>query len=148
MEWLLALEKEEEFEDEVAEWRKKTTANGHVEFITLFQDRDRVVRRLAKLKPAKAKDVGYHSAAQVSEDLEARLEQKMEADIAALAIAVEDSINLAMGEATKTPTPPRGSSDEERRPARRRRRHGRRPRRPRHHHRAAREARETGRASP
>ena len=106
MEWLLALEKEEEFEDEVAEWREKTTANGHAEFITFFQDRDRVVRRLAKLKPAKAKDVGYHSAAQVSEDLEARLEQKMEADIAALAIAVEDSINLAMGEATKTPTPP------------------------------------------
>jgi hypothetical protein len=106
MEWLLALEKEEEFEDEVAEWREKTTANGHVQFITFFQDRDRVVRRLAKLKPAKAKDVGFHSAAQVSEDMEARLEQKMEADIAALAIAVEDSINLAMGEATKTPTPP------------------------------------------
>ena len=29
MEWLLALEKEEEFEDEVAEWREKTTANDH-----------------------------------------------------------------------------------------------------------------------
>ena len=34
------------------------------------------------------------------------LEQKIEADIAALAIAVEDSISLAMGEAAKTPTPP------------------------------------------
>ena len=40
------------------------------------------------------------------EDLEARLEKKMEADIAALAIAVEDLINLAMGKATKTLTPP------------------------------------------
>ena len=37
------LEKEEEFEDEVVEWREKTTANGHAEFVTFFQDRDRVV---------------------------------------------------------------------------------------------------------
>ena len=67
----------------MAKWREKPAANGHTEFITIFQDRDCVVRHLTKLKPAKAKDVGFYSAAQVLEDLEARLEQKMEAYIIA-----------------------------------------------------------------
>ena len=83
----------------------------------LFQDCDRVVRRLTKLKPVKAKDVGFHSATKVSEDLVTRLEKNIKTDIAALAIVVEDSINLTMDKATISPDPPYGSSDEEHRPA-------------------------------
>ena len=37
IEWLLALKKEEEFEDEMVEGHKKTTANRHAKFITFFR---------------------------------------------------------------------------------------------------------------
>ena len=64
-----------------------------------------MVCRLVKLKPTKANDVGFHSAAQVSENQEARLKLKVEKNITALAIAVKNLINLAIGEVNKIPAP-------------------------------------------
>ena len=109
MKWMVNLDGEEEFNDEVEEWKaraddQKTLAN----FIAHFAKRDREVRRKIKGRP---KSGGYHGAANAAEepaDLEERILQRlgaqMEEEVANLAAAVDASINNAA--AADAPAPP------------------------------------------
>ena len=109
MKWMVDLDGEKEFDDEVEEWKaraddQRTLAN----FIAYFAERDREVRRKIKGRPASG---GYHgaaNAAEAPEDFEARILQRlgaqMEAEVANLAAAVDASINNAAGE--DAPAPP------------------------------------------
>ena len=49
MMWLLEIEKEKDFEDQVVEFRARTTNNGFNDFIIFFSKRDVDVRRLNKM---------------------------------------------------------------------------------------------------
>ena len=52
----------EDFEDEAAEWKTKTTNNALTEFKVFFVNQDNVVRNRDKHTQTKAKDSGFHSA--------------------------------------------------------------------------------------
>ena len=95
MEWIADLEKEKDFEDQVAAFRARTTNNGFGDFITFFAERDVEVRQLNKLVPGRAKAQGYHSAANIS-DLEGRLGAKIEGEVANLATALEAAMNAGV----------------------------------------------------
>ena len=107
IEWLLQIEKQEEFEDEAAGWREKTTNNGFSNFLTFFSDRDKAVRRLAKLRLELAKNAGYlSSAANVNKlasvgafktENENLLTTKLEDGFATVALALEKSLHQAIG---------------------------------------------------
>ena len=104
--WLRSIQEDggEDFEDEAAEWKAKTVANSFTQFKRFFIDRDLVVRDRDKHKKTKAKDAGFHSANNIKE-LEDRLTNTMASAFKDLAIATEETINLAVG--TKpTPSPP------------------------------------------
>ena len=40
MMWLLEIEKQKDFEDQVVEWRARTTNNGFDDFVFFFSERD------------------------------------------------------------------------------------------------------------
>ena len=65
MEWSLEIKKEKDFEDQVVEFRARTTDNGFGDFITFFGERDIEVRCLNKMVQRRATAAGYHSAANV-----------------------------------------------------------------------------------
>ena len=92
MEWYAEIEKEKDFEKEVAEFRERVINNDFEDFITFFSDRDVEVRRLNKLLPSRAKAMGYHSAANVSA-LEERINEKVEGEVANLAELIEVALN-------------------------------------------------------
>ena len=94
MEWTADLEKEKDFEEQVAEFRARTVNNTFGDFITFFAARDVEVRQLNKLVPGRAKAQGYHSAANISE-LEDRLGSKIENEVANLATAIETAMNAS-----------------------------------------------------
>ena len=98
MTWLGDLEREKDFEDEVAEWKAKKTGKDLTTFVSFFAKRDREVRRINKIRTAAG--AGYHSAANVrEEDLEARilqsLEAKVETEMANLAENVTEAVARA-----------------------------------------------------
>jgi len=68
--WLRSIQEDggEDFEDEAAEWKARTTHNSFAEFKQYFIDRDLVVRDRDKHKKTKAKDAGFHSANSAQED--------------------------------------------------------------------------------
>ena len=92
MEWYAEIEKENDFEKEVAEFRERVAHHGFEDFITCFSDRDVEVRRLNKLLPSRAKAMGYHSAANV-QDLDKRINEKVEGEVANLAELIEAALN-------------------------------------------------------
>ena len=65
MMWLLEIEKNKDFEDQVMEWRARTTRNSFDNFIAFFSERDVEVRRLNKMVAGRAAAAGYHNAANV-----------------------------------------------------------------------------------
>ena len=104
--WLRSIQEDggEDFEDEAAEWKAKTVANSFTDFKRFFIDRDLVVRDRDKHRKTKAKDAGFHSANNIRE-LEDRLNETMASAFKELAVATEETINLAVG--TKpAPSPP------------------------------------------
>jgi hypothetical protein len=104
--WLRSIQEEggEDFEDEAAEWKAKTTGNAFANFKRFFIDRDLVVRDRDKHKKTNAKDVGFHSANSARE-LEERLTDKMASAFKELAVATEETINLVVGTKPE-PSPP------------------------------------------
>ena len=92
MMWLLEIEKNKDFEDQVMEWRARTTSNGFDDFVTFFSKRDIEVRRLNKMVAGRAAAAGYHSAANVTATNE-YIDQRMNAKMANLAAAVEAAMN-------------------------------------------------------
>jgi hypothetical protein len=104
--WLRSIQEDggEDFEDEAAEWKAKTTRNSFADFKRFFVDRDLVVRDRDKHKKTKAKDAGFHSANNTRE-LEDRLTEKMASAFKELAVATEETINLVI-ETKPAPSPP------------------------------------------
>lgn len=102
--WLRSIQEDggEDFEDEAAEWKARTTHNSFAEFKQYFIDRDLVVRDRDKHKKTKAKDAGFHSA-NSAQEIEDRITDKMAMALQELAVATEETINLAVG---SKPTPP------------------------------------------
>ena len=102
--WLRSIQEDggEDFEDEAAEWKAKTTHNSFAEFKQYFIARDLVVRDRDKHKKTKAKDAGFHSA-NSAQEIEDRITDKMAMALQELAVATEETINLAVG---SKPTPP------------------------------------------
>ena len=99
MTWLGDLEREKDFENEVAEWKAKKTGKDLTAFVSFFTKRDREVRRINKIRTAAG--AGYHSAANArEEDLEARilqsLEAKVETEMANLAENVTEAVARAV----------------------------------------------------
>ena len=92
MEWYAEIEKEKDFEKQLAEFRERVANNGFENFITFFSDRDVEVRRLNKLLPSRAKAMGYHSAANV-QALDERINEKVEGEVANLAELIEAALN-------------------------------------------------------
>ena len=103
--WLRSIQEDggEDFEDEAAEWKAKTTHNSFAEFKQYFIDRDLVVRDRDKHKKTKAKDAGFHST-NSAQEIEDRITDKMVMALQELAVATEETINLAVG---SKPTPRR-----------------------------------------
>ena len=54
---------EKDYEDQVVEFRVRTTNNGFDNFVSFFSERGVGVRRLNKFVQGRAKAVEYHSAA-------------------------------------------------------------------------------------
>ena len=92
MEWYAEIEKEKDFEKEVAAFRARTTNNGFQDFITFFSARDVEVRRLNKLLPSRAKAMGYHSATNVHA-INKHIDEKVEGEMATLAGLIEAALN-------------------------------------------------------
>ena len=92
MEWYAEIEKEKDFEKEVAAFRARTTNKGFQDFITFFSERDVEVRRLNKLLPSRAKAMGYHSAANV-QAIDEHIDEKVEGEMANLAALIEAALN-------------------------------------------------------
>ena len=92
MEWYAEIEKEKDFEKEVAAFRARTTNNGFQNFITFFSERDVEVRRLNKLLPSRAKAMGYHSAANV-QAIDEHIDEKVEGEMANLAALIEAALD-------------------------------------------------------
>ena len=92
MMWLLEIEKNKDFEDQVMEWRARTTSNGFDDFVAFFSKRDVEVRRLNKMVAGRAAAAGYHSAANVTATNE-YIDQRLNAEMANLAAAVEAAMN-------------------------------------------------------
>lgn len=92
MGWYAEIEKEKDFEKQVAEFRERVTNNGFEDFITFFSDRDVGVRRLNKLLPSHAEAMGYHSAAYV-QALNERINEKVEGEVANLAELIKAVLN-------------------------------------------------------
>ena len=67
MMWLLEIEKQKDFEDQVVEWRARTTNNDLDDFVSFFSKRDIEVRCLNKMVAGRAAAAGYHSAANIDE---------------------------------------------------------------------------------
>ena len=81
------------------EWKVKTTRNSFANFKQFFINRALVVRNRDKHKKTKVKETGFHSANSAME-MEERLTDKMALAFKELAVATEETINLAIG--TKT----------------------------------------------
>ena len=88
MMWLLEIEKENDFEEQVVEFRARTTNNGFNDFITFFSKHDVEVCCLNKMVQGRAKAAGYHSAANVQETHK-YIDDKVDAEMANLADAFE-----------------------------------------------------------
>ena len=84
------------------EWKAKTTHNTFANFKQFLIDRNRVVRNQDKHKKTEATDVGFHSASSAQE-IEDRLTDKMAMAFKELAVATEETINLAFGTKPKPP---------------------------------------------
>ena len=92
MMWLLEIEKQKDFEDQVVEWRARTTNNDLDNFVAFFSKRDVEVRRLNKMVTGRAAAAGYHSAANIDE-IDKRVDDRVQAEMANLAAAVEAAID-------------------------------------------------------
>ena len=108
MEWLYTIEGQTGFEDESKEWRENTMNNGFHDFVRFFTDRDKRVRRLAKLQPKAAVDAGYSSVTNIrGADLEECMIYNINDGLTALALAMDESLNQAVAaNEAKSPTPP------------------------------------------
>ena len=65
MEWLFIIEQQTDFKDKAKERRDETTNNAFHDFIRFFADRDKRVRRFAKLRPKAAASAGYSRVANI-----------------------------------------------------------------------------------
>ena len=88
MRWLLEIEKEKDFEDQVVEFCARTTNNSFGDFVSFFSERNVKVRCLNKLVQGRTKAAGYHSAANVDE-ISKRINDKVNAEIANFAATFE-----------------------------------------------------------
>ena len=102
--WLRSIQADggEDFEDEVAEWKVRSTHNTFAKFKQFFIDRDLVVRDRNKHKKTEAKDAGFHSA-NSAQEIKDHLTDKMTLAFKELAVATEETINLAVGNKPKPP---------------------------------------------
>ena len=118
MEWLFSIKQQTDFEDKANEWREKTKNNTFHNFIRFFADRDKRVRRLAKLRPKATADAGYSSVASIRDtDLEERMTDNINDSLIALALTMDESLHQAVpANKAKSPTPP-ASRDRSRSPA-------------------------------
>ena len=97
MEWLFTIEQQTYFEDEAKEWREKTTNNAFHDFIRFFTDRDKRVRRLAKLRPKAAADAGYNSVTNIrNANLDERMTDKINDGLTALSLMMEEYLHQAV----------------------------------------------------
>ena len=90
--WLLEIEKNKDFEDQVMEWRARTMNNSFDNFIAFFSERDVQVRRLNKMVAGRAAAAGYHSTANVKATNK-YIEDKVNAKMANLSAAVEAALD-------------------------------------------------------
>ena len=106
------IERKKDFEEQVDEWKKKSSGKSLATFVSFFARRNREVRRRNKIRTAVGG--GYHSAANIrEEDLEQRiiqhLESQVELEMANMAEHVTDAIESAAGikapRPSKQPTP-------------------------------------------
>merc|ERR1712086_1046417 len=102
--WLRSIQEDggKDFEDKAAEWKARTVNNSFAEFKQYFINHDLVVRDRDKHKKTKAKDAGFHSANNAQE-IEDRLTDKMGMAFKELAVATEETINLAVGSKSSPP---------------------------------------------
>ena len=91
-----------DFEEDTAKWKVRTTHNTFAEVKQLFINHDLVVRDRDKHTRMKAKDAGFHSANNAQE-IKDRLTNKMAMAFKELAVATEETINLAVGNKPKPP---------------------------------------------
>ena len=92
MMWLLEIEKEKNFKDQVVEFCARTTSNSFDNFVSFFSERNIEVRRLNKLVQGRAKAAGYHSAANV-DDINKRTNDKVDAEMANFAAILEAALD-------------------------------------------------------
>ena len=94
MMWLLEIEKNKDFEDQVVEWRARTTNNGFGDFVAFFSKRDVEVRRLNKMVTGRTAAAGHHSAANVKE-INKRIDGRVNTKMANFAAAFETAIDAS-----------------------------------------------------
>ena len=105
MEWFTEIEKEKDFEDQVVAFRTRTTNNGFNGFITYFSERGVKVRRLNKLVQGRAEAAGYHSAANMKATNK-YINNKVNAEIANLAAAIEAAMGATTLDSQRSYGPP------------------------------------------
>ena len=94
MMWLLEIEKQTDFEDQVVEWHARTISNGFGDFVSFFSERNVEVRRLNKMVRGRAAAAGYHSAANVDE-INKHIDDRVNAEVANFAVAFKAAIDAS-----------------------------------------------------
>ena len=95
--WLLEIEKEKDYEDQVVEFRARTTNDGFDDFVSFFSERNVKVRRLNKFVQGRTKAAEYHSATNVDK-INKCINDKVDAEMANFAAAFEAALDVGNNE--------------------------------------------------